>query len=329
MALAGQVQPVRAPRPRVAQRPHRPQVDQVAAAGVGDSPQVHVVGGDPAAQQPDDREHARVEAGEDEHPAADGLQPATAGSNCAASLSTSDPRRMSLPPAATLTRSGAMLDGARHLLGHDLGQQLAADGQVGVPEPGRLFGQCRGHPVGPADESAVRERVIEALGEAVAEGHEGADRGPGSGSRIGAHDAIPHREQPPARAGRGGGGEPRTVRHKKGEASGVRRGAAGGGTGHGRLGLVSYVESPVPAFLFDLDGTLDRQRVPARHRLAGGAVGHRHRPVGVADPPADRDERRAVRVRAAARDRAVAVGRGDRASCSWRTRRSTGRSWTR
>ena len=51
----------------------------------------------------------------------------------------------------------------------------------------------------------------------------------------------------------------------------------------------------------------DRQRLPARHRVADGADPDRHRPVGVADPPADRDERRAVRLRAAAGDGPVAV----------------------
>src|ERR1700722_5848863 len=56
----------------------------------------------------------------------------------------------------------------------------------------------------------------------------------------------------------------------------------------------------------------DRQRVPARDRLAGGPVAGRHRPVGVADPPADRDERRAVRVGADARDGRPAVRAGHR-----------------
>src|ERR1700722_8617287 len=41
-----------------------------------------------------------------------------------------------------------------------------------------------------------------------------------------------------------------------------------------------------------------RQRVPARHCLARRAVAAGHRPVGLAHPPADRDERRPVRVRA-------------------------------
>src|ERR1017187_1720353 len=46
-----------------------------------------------------------------------------------------------------------------------------------------------------------------------------------------------------------------------------------------------------------------RQRLPARHRLARGTVPAGHRPVGVADPPADRDERRPVRLRPAPGDR--------------------------
>ena len=59
-----------------------------------------------------------------------------------------------------------------------------------------------------------------------------------------------------------------------------------------------------------------RQRVPARHRLACGAVPAEHRPVGVADPPPDRHERRPVRVRPAAGDRPHAVGARHRL-CSW------------
>jgi len=75
MRLRGQVQPVRRPGVELAQEPHRPQVDQVAAAGVGDRAQVHVVGRDPAPQQPHDREPDQVGPGEQEHPAAGRAEP--------------------------------------------------------------------------------------------------------------------------------------------------------------------------------------------------------------------------------------------------------------
>lgn len=58
---------------------------------------------------------------------------------------------------------------------------------------------------------------------------------------------------------------------------------------------------PVKTVMTALDGgsaaldDADRERLPARHLLAGGAQRHRHRPVAVADPPADRDERRPSR----------------------------------
>src|SRR5262249_13526814 len=60
----------------------------------------------------------------------------------------------------------------------------------------------------------------------------------------------------------------------------------------------------------------DRQRLPERDRLAERARQTRHRPVGVADPPADRHERRALRLGAAAGDRPVAVRRRDRVAAA-------------
>ena len=56
----------------------------------------------------------------------------------------------------------------------------------------------------------------------------------------------------------------------------------------------------------------DRQRVPARDGVARGAAPAGHRPVRVAHPPADRDERRAVSVRADPGDRAGLVRSGHR-----------------
>src|SRR5271163_1329963 len=93
----------------------------------------------------------------------------------------------------------------------------------------------------------------------------------------------------------------------------LRKGYGGGGAyGGDRAGQTGahgrdLRRVPAPGVPVRPGRDAHRQRVPARHRLAGRPVGDRHRPVGVAYPPADRDERRAVRVRAAARDRAVAV----------------------
>ncbi|HVT70184.1 MAG TPA: hypothetical protein VHF26_20725, partial [Trebonia sp.] len=72
------MQPVLAPGGGLAQEPHRPQVDQVAVTGVGDRPQVHVVGGDLPAQQLHQRERLRVEAREHEYLAARPAQPGDA-----------------------------------------------------------------------------------------------------------------------------------------------------------------------------------------------------------------------------------------------------------
>ena len=79
---------------------------------------------------------------------------------------------MSFAARGQADQVGCQFDGARHLLGDDLAQQLAPDGQVGVPEPGPLRGQGAGHPVGPAPEPAAGIGVVEPLGEAVTDRHE-------------------------------------------------------------------------------------------------------------------------------------------------------------
>ena len=66
-----------------------------------------------------------------------------------------------------------------------------------------------------------------------------------------------------------------------------------------------------------------RLGLPARDRLAGGADRVRHPAVGVAHPPPDRHERRAVHRRAAARDRRGAATTTRRSGCAPRTPRPT------
>src|SRR5690606_41097570 len=64
--------------------------------------------------------------------------------------------------------------GERHLLLHHLPQQLAADREVGVPEPGSEGRQPFGHPVGPAPEAPIGAGIVESFGETVPDRDEGA-----------------------------------------------------------------------------------------------------------------------------------------------------------
>src|ERR1700722_7994445 len=172
MSLEAEMDPVHAPGTRVAQRPHRPQVDQIAAVVVGDSSQVHVVSGDAAAQQPDHGENAHVEAGEDEDPAARRLQ---VGHRLLEAGSEHIPIRPAQNVVAASRQAYQVrryLDRTWHLLSDDLAEYLSPDGQVRVAESGSLRGHGFGDAVGPAPEPAARVRVVQSFSETVAQGDE-------------------------------------------------------------------------------------------------------------------------------------------------------------
>ena len=99
-----------------------------------------------------------------------------------------------VPARRQADQAGCQFDGARQLLGHDLAQQLSADGQVGVPEPGPLRGQDPGHPVGPAPEPAAGIGVLEPLGKAVTDRHERVDSGHQITVSHPLNNAIPNRQ---------------------------------------------------------------------------------------------------------------------------------------
>jgi hypothetical protein len=192
VAVGGEVQAVRAPGAGVLQRPQGPQVDEVAPIFVGDAAQVHVVRGDPAPEQAYHREHARIEAGEDEHPAACRLQLGHGRLEQRGECVHVGPAQDVVPARGQADQVGGQFDSPRQLLGDDLAEEFPPDGQVGVAEPGPLRGQDAGHPVGPPEEpAAAGNEVVEPLGEAVADRHEGVYPGPRITFRHPPHDAIP------------------------------------------------------------------------------------------------------------------------------------------
>ena len=193
VSFRGQVQPILAPHARVAEHPHRPQVDQEAVMLAGDGPQVRVEDGGPAADHPDEREQARIESGEDQHPAPGRAQLLDGGVEGLGQQVRVDPGPQQVVAAGgDRDQVRAHGRGRGDLFVQDLGQHLAADGEVGVAQVGLLRGQHLGQPVSPAPAvAAVRPRVPDALGEAVAQRHQ-----------------RPDRDGPRARGGRPGGGPP-------------------------------------------------------------------------------------------------------------------------
>src|SRR5581483_9231330 len=170
-----EVQAVLAPRARVAQYPHRPEVDDLAAALVGDRAQVHVVRGDPPAQHPDHRKGERVEAGEDQHAAARRPQAGHARVELGRQRVHLGAAQEVVSASGDTDHVGGHGDRRLDLLGDYVPHQIAADREVRVTEAGNLGGQCHGDAVGPADRLSVRAEVVEPFGKAVTEGYERGD----------------------------------------------------------------------------------------------------------------------------------------------------------
>ena len=168
VALGGQVQPVLAPDPGVAQHRHGPQVHQRAVMPVGDRPQVHVVDRDLAPNPADDRERARVEPGQHQHLAA-GL--AQAGHRAVEHLGQQVRVRAGPQQVIAARRDADQLgchrDGRGQLLIDDLAEQLAAHSQVRVAQLAAATVQVLGEAIRPAEVAARRARIVQPLGEAV------------------------------------------------------------------------------------------------------------------------------------------------------------------
>src|SRR5580692_11207407 len=176
------------------------------------------------------------------------LQPAacsraTPASKRAARISTSVPRRMSLPPAATLTRSGAMST-AR-------GSCSAMTSASSLPRTARF---------------AYRNPATRSARTAATRSAQPRNPPSGSGSLSPSVKLSPMAtKEPMSRVRSRSRIHPMMpLRISRLDPVGGRGGAAGrlraAGRGAGRLGamaeVVPYIEVPAPAFLFDLDGTL-------------------------------------------------------------------------
>jgi hypothetical protein len=135
---------------------------------------VHVERRDPAAQQADHRDADRVEAAEHQHLRPGAAQPGDGHVKQLGERVRVRPRAQQVIAAAgDRDEAGRHRRRRGHLLGDDLPQQLAADRQVRVTQPRVLDGEQPGCPVGPAAETAARRGIVEALGETVANRHEG------------------------------------------------------------------------------------------------------------------------------------------------------------
>src|SRR5580693_6538194 len=176
------------------------------------------------------------------------LQPAacsraTPASKRAARISTSVPRRMSLPPAATLTRSGAMSTARGSCSAMTSASSLPRTARFAYRNPGtrsaRTAATRSAQPRNPPSGSGSLSPSVKLSPMATKEPMSRVR----SRSRI--HPMMP-------------------LRISRLDPVGGRGGAAGrlraAGRGAGRLGamaeVVPYIEVPTPAFLFDLDGTL-------------------------------------------------------------------------
>ena len=138
----------------------------------------------------DQRVHpAQVEAGEDEHLRARGGDAGERVVEAAGEVVgvAGEPDDV-VAARAEGDEVGAQALGHRDLVLDDLVEHLPAHGEVGVAEAGLVGGQPLGDAVGPAAGRAVGAPVVKALGEAVADRHEGPPA---------AHTAGPFRPSSP------------------------------------------------------------------------------------------------------------------------------------
>ncbi len=142
----------------------------MAAVQVGDGADVQVEHREPAPHLPHERGVARVHPGEQHDVGAGGAQVAHGpGQRLGHAVGVAARPQQVVAAGAEADQVWLQLDRHRHLVPHDLVDQLAAHREVGVPEAGLQRGEALGHPVGPAPEVPVRTGVVEPLGEAVAD----------------------------------------------------------------------------------------------------------------------------------------------------------------
>jgi len=100
----------------------------------------------------------------------------TTSSNVCASASGSDRNLSRSFPGREADQVRSHRDGLRHLLVGHLAERLSPHGQVGVAQPGPLRGEHLREPVRPAEVAGlVGARIVQSLGEAVAERDKGAN----------------------------------------------------------------------------------------------------------------------------------------------------------
>jgi hypothetical protein len=150
------------------QHVHRPQVHDQAVVPLGDRPQMHVERGHLAADEPEHRE-ARLEAGEHHDLAAghqQGPHDLIEGLRKLVGIGTRAEHVVAARGDAD--QIGCHRDRLRHLFLGYLAQQLAADGQVRVPQARAGSGEMLGEPVRPPPVAGlILSRVVKALSETV------------------------------------------------------------------------------------------------------------------------------------------------------------------
>ncbi len=213
VALGREVEPVLGPEPAVVEAGRGVQVDHRDARVLGELVD-EVLHPQDRGEQPGRAGHPAggVGAAEHDHGGAGGAQPGGGGAE--EFLDPGDVAARAqhvVEPAGQGDQFGAQAGGPLDLLVVDLADELAPDGEVGVPEAvgrvfGRMFGrQPGGEAVGPAPVVAVGQQVVaHALGEGVPDGDVTA-KGGGRvlrvlhGPRIVRAPSRTHPATPPAR----------------------------------------------------------------------------------------------------------------------------------